>query len=398
MPQQHDDRIPLIKQRYSVIAEFRRDFGSIVRYDSGKDRLFCRCPFHDDHHASFVVDADGFRCFSARCGVTGDIIDYIMLRDKCSKADAIELLARGLNEARPAQRVWRPKGELVTVKLTYIDHLYANLELALPYFEHRAVTRRSGHQHKLGAAPAFYWHYTDRDGEKFRFEAPRYSIPNIRHGFDKGGNPIRVALDVNLRRDDASAIRVLQKTDRTITLHIAEELAFDRGVPVSSIQWEDMLDDCFGPKYWRKGSGTRMFNANAVVEPTQAGGYAPRRAASALLVEGEIDAMSLCEAGYRSIAVKYSSSLDLIGPLAGITQIYVIQDRDEDSINAVGRIVNGGRDNALALHKHLKESGRENVTIIETPVGFRDANEVIVKGEVKSWLMKYGLVPALAAS
>lgn len=390
-----DNRIPRILDSYSVLGEFRKDYGSFIRSDSGRSRLFCRCPFHDDNRPSLIVDDDGFRCMSARCGVGGDIIDYIMVRDHCNKRDAIEMLALGLNETRPEQKVKRVREPLVTVEMAYIQRFYANMETALPFFKGRAVTAKSGHRHKLGAWPEFYWDYHSDKGETIRFTCPRYSIPNIRSGYDKLGNPINVGLDVNFRRDDAAAIEILKRRDRAQMKRIGDEIAVKLKMSPKDVTWADMLDDCFGPKYWRKGSATRMFNANTVITATPDGSYTPARLSSVLLVEGEIDAMSLTEAGYNSVAVKYSNSLDLTKPLSGVAHIYVIKDRDKDHVEADGRISNGGRDNAMRLYTHLKETGRENITIIEAPPGFKDANDVITKGDHKSWLIKYGLVASL---
>ena len=389
-----DDRIPKILETYSVIDEFRKDYGSYIRGGSERRRAYCRCPFHEDRNPSMIIDESGFRCMSARCGVGGDIIDYIMLRDNCTKRDAIELLARGLNEARPAQPVRRVKHELVTVEMAYIQRFYANIDTAMPFFQTRAVTLESGHRHKLGSWTNFHWSYELSTGEVVHFESPRYSIPNIRRGYDRNGNPIAVGLGVNFRRDDAVALKILKTANREQMKRVGQDIANRFKVDLKDIKWEDMLDDCFGPKYWRKGSATRMFNSNVVVTPTTDGGYEPTRLSSVLVVEGEIDAMSLSEAGYNAVAVKYSHGLDLTKPLAGVAHIYIVKDRDKDFIRPDGTVGNGGRDNALLLYNHLKEMGRDNITIIEAPQGSKDANDVILSGGLKPWLMKYGLLPS----
>jgi DNA primase len=55
------------------------------------------CPFHDDHEPSLLVDGndDHFHCFSGACEARhGDVIDFVMRRERLTFAEACERLAR----------------------------------------------------------------------------------------------------------------------------------------------------------------------------------------------------------------------------------------------------------------------------------------------------------------
>ncbi len=68
------------------------------------------CPFHQERTASFMVSADKqiFKCFG--CGMSGDVIEFVMKMDGLSFPEALELLAQkaGLSLAK------RVKGESVS--------------------------------------------------------------------------------------------------------------------------------------------------------------------------------------------------------------------------------------------------------------------------------------------
>lgn len=68
---------------------------------TGKDRFQARCPFHDDHVPSLLVDdRDGhFHCFG--CHAHGDVIDFVMRREGMSFAQACQHLAESTSRTKP---------------------------------------------------------------------------------------------------------------------------------------------------------------------------------------------------------------------------------------------------------------------------------------------------------
>ncbi len=75
---------------------------TVVLRQSGKRHNGC-CPWHDDRFPSLAVYPDGgWRCFG--CGLWGDAIAWLQLRDQCEFRDAVEILASrvGLRLVREA--------------------------------------------------------------------------------------------------------------------------------------------------------------------------------------------------------------------------------------------------------------------------------------------------------
>lgn len=63
--------------------------------------LLCRCPFHDERSASFVVfpDSQRFKCFGCRHG--GDVVDFYRLRYHISTSEALRRLRPWAESAAP---------------------------------------------------------------------------------------------------------------------------------------------------------------------------------------------------------------------------------------------------------------------------------------------------------
>ena len=64
-------------------------------------KYFCCCPFHNEKTASMCVNADGqyYHCFG--CGVSGDVITFVMEMESLSYVEAIKFLAERANMTLP---------------------------------------------------------------------------------------------------------------------------------------------------------------------------------------------------------------------------------------------------------------------------------------------------------
>lgn len=76
---------------------------------TARNRWQCLCPFHEDGapsmSVSFLDFGWVFRCFA--CGVTGDVIGYVMRLENCSFQEALMKLTN--KQATPAIPLWAPK-------------------------------------------------------------------------------------------------------------------------------------------------------------------------------------------------------------------------------------------------------------------------------------------------
>lgn len=86
----HDrqDDIDAVKARVDIVALIRQ---TVKLHRSGRD-MVGRCPFHNESTPSFKVRADRgfFKCFG--CGVSGDVIKFVQLRDGCDFLAALDSL------------------------------------------------------------------------------------------------------------------------------------------------------------------------------------------------------------------------------------------------------------------------------------------------------------------
>jgi len=83
-----DRRINLAKAK-NVPIEDLHSFGKIK---SSRNKIFCKCPFHDEKNSSFVIytETNTFHCFGCMAG--GDSIAFVMKMHNKSFVDAIHYL------------------------------------------------------------------------------------------------------------------------------------------------------------------------------------------------------------------------------------------------------------------------------------------------------------------
>jgi hypothetical protein len=92
-----DDLVGEIK-RVFPLKQFAEDAGIRLRSsDRGRGRWFvARCPFHDDNHPSFWLDAHRGTWGCRACDISGDVINLYARFARCSVRDAIDALASRL--------------------------------------------------------------------------------------------------------------------------------------------------------------------------------------------------------------------------------------------------------------------------------------------------------------
>lgn len=79
----------------------------------------CRCPFHNDQHASMQAykGDKGYFCFA--CGEGGDIFRFVMKMENCSFNEALKKLGGDVDSAEA--KAWRSKKEKRDRELAEID-------------------------------------------------------------------------------------------------------------------------------------------------------------------------------------------------------------------------------------------------------------------------------------
>lgn len=97
-----DDLVGEIK-RVFPLKQFAEDAGIRLRYsDRGRGRWFvARCPFHDDNHPSFWLDAHRGTWGCRACDISGDVINLYARLNRINVRDAINELAAELRRSTP---------------------------------------------------------------------------------------------------------------------------------------------------------------------------------------------------------------------------------------------------------------------------------------------------------
>jgi DNA primase len=94
------DRIPQICKSVSLAEVLSERGHEPARTGGGTAYYHCPLPGHVDQHPSFSVKDGHWQCWS-QCSTGGDVVDLVVKLDGCSKADAIDRLARQAGLGRP---------------------------------------------------------------------------------------------------------------------------------------------------------------------------------------------------------------------------------------------------------------------------------------------------------
>jgi DNA primase len=84
-----------------ILEVLRKRGHEAARLTRATFHFHCPLPGHEDRRPSFQVKDNRWRCFS-QCATGGDVIDLVVALDHCSKAEAIESLARSIGLGREA--------------------------------------------------------------------------------------------------------------------------------------------------------------------------------------------------------------------------------------------------------------------------------------------------------
>jgi DNA primase len=357
------DRIPDIKLRYSVIDEFRRDYPNHVRGNPSRKRMYCQCPWHDDHNPSLIIDETGYRCMSAKCGVHGDIIEYVMLRDNVGKNEAISSLVEGKGGLPPVRGTVHINHQIPSPPMSEVLEYSAHYLKAVPYFEGRGISEKTVKDTYIGYTEAFPWICRLSSGDVHRTMLPRFSIPNLRFG-----SPLSIVL----RRDDAAAEKAVKNGG------LASLIEKDLKRLGHDATMENIISRAAGPKYFRKGP-IQMYNAERVVARESNGSIRSRNISLALVTEGEIDCLTLETLGVRAVSLQYKEGMALEIPFKNASHVYLIRDNDA-----------AGYRNAKLIYDNMVAGGMNRITILHPPAKYKDVNELHGSGSLKPWLRSIG--------
>jgi len=359
-----------IKQKYDLVSFIEKDTNQQGK-KSGKWVMF-HCPFHDDRERSFAVNVNTqrFSCFANCQGSesSGDIIDYVRLRTGKGYVDAAKSI--DCLEPSPVKRYKRPNTKALS--MSNVLRAKARREPIIDYCKSRHVYENVVDSMMVGREMQ----------HKNNISTQYVVIPNI------FGCNIR---SVKLRRDDLYCKQALQMLDQQKICRARKFIATKTKRPEERVADKELIDEIFGPRFkqWR-GSRDAVFNIELLVKQVN-GGYEFAKHDYVIVVEGEFDCMSMLSEGYPTVSIKQSALRPGIEEaFQNVRYVYIIQDNDESKIRSDGTTFNPGEENAKNIFNAL---GRG--TIIVPPHGYKDANDLIVAGEIGDFMSLYGIQPLL---
>ena len=310
MPMIPEDEIERIKRGTDLAAVIRAR--GVELKASGHD-LVGRCPFHDDHDPSLrVTPAKGlWRCMSAACGATGNVIQFVQRFDGVSFRHAYELLKNGaaFTGAPTCAPVKKGTVPRLASPLAADADDQAALRQVLDYYHERLKENPAAlaYLKKRGigaeAVAAFRVGFVDR--------TLGLRLPNNQR---KEGAALRARL---------ARLGILRDTGHE---HLRGRVVF----PVIAESGE------IGTVYGRAIDDGGKHDRHLFLPGPQRGIFNPAalRSAEVILTEGVIDALTFWGAGFRNVTTGYSAKAlpdELLDALvaAKVRRVLIAFDRDE---------------------------------------------------------------------
>ncbi|HEX3572884.1 MAG TPA: DNA primase [Acidobacteriaceae bacterium] len=317
-----DDFAQLVKQQTDIV----RVVGEYVKLrKTGAQNYTGLCPFHKEKTGSFSVNATHgyFYCFG--CHEKGDVFTFVMKLDSLSFPEAVRAVAGKMGIALP-KREWSSPDEAREAGLR--RQLIDIHEAATQYFEQalrtpegarareyltsRGVTAETIKTFRIGYAPADFNHMRDALKQHFADEAMRAS-----------------GLFSAKEQADGSAGPMYARFRKRITFPIANESG-----KVIAFTARALDPDEKTPKYLNSPE-TALYSKGQVLFNLDKAKAAMRSNDFALLVEGQMDCISVYTAGIQNVlAVSGTAFTEQQVRLLGRFTKRVIVNFDPDTAGA----------------------------------------------------------------
>lgn len=275
-------------------ADIVRIVGEYVKLrKAGAQNFVGLCPFHKEKSGSFSVNAAKrfFYCFG--CHATGDVFTFVMRMDNVSFPEAVRAVAvksgiplpqRQFNSAEEAQEAGLRR-QLMDVHEAATQYFQQALQTpeaarAREYLTGRGVGPETIAKFRIGYAPESFNDMRDRMARHFSEEVLRGS-----------------GLFSWKEQEDGSAGPMYAKFRRRITFPIANE----QGKTIAfTARLLDEQDPKAGPKYLNSPE-TMLYTKGHVLFNLDKAKTAIRELEFALLVEGQMDCISVYTAGIHNV-------------------------------------------------------------------------------------------------
>lgn len=318
-----DDFAKLVKQQTDLV----RLIGEYVKLRKAGANWTAPCPFHKEKTGSFHVYPDHYYCYG--CHEHGDCFTFVMKMENLSFPEAVRAVAAKMNIPLPAREFSSPheareaglRKQLLEVHEAATQYFQQNLNSpeaarAREYMSSRAITAETIKTFRLGYAPESFNDMRDRLGKFFPEEVLRAS-----------------GLFSSKERDDGSSGPLYARFRKRITFPICNE----QGRPIAfTARLLDAADEKSGPKYLNSPE-TMLYTKGQVLFNLDKAKAGMKSRDAALLVEGQMDCISLFIAGVNNVVATSGTAFteQQVRMLGRFTKkVWLNFDPDQAGLNA----------------------------------------------------------------
>ena len=352
----------IVKQQ----ADIARIVGDYVKLrPAGAQRYSGLCPFHNENTPSFSVHAtlQFFHCFG--CGVSGDVFTFIQKIENVTFPEAVRAVAQKLGIALPKLSYNSPaeaeEAKLRTVLLEVHERAVSLFQECLrrpegaharEYLAGRGLTQEVIKAFRIGYAPDSGFLLRDRLKGEFDEETLRASgLFSWKEGSLPTANSRQNSRSLDSDRDDKDAETIADKfgsdeskptTDdqRPTTIYskfrnrVVFPITNETGRVIAFTGRRLSSDEKAGPKYLNSPE-TAIYSKSRVLFNLDQAKEAIRKLDYAILVEGQMDCISVFAAGFHNVIASSGTAFtEIQAKLLGRFSKNVVVNFDPDTAGA----------------------------------------------------------------
>jgi DNA primase len=335
------------KETVKLQADIVRIVGDYVKLKkAGAQNYSGLCPFHNEKTPSFSVHATRqfFHCFG--CGVSGDVFSFVQKIENVTFPEAVRAVAQKLGIAPPKMEYSSPAeardAKLRTVLVEIQERAGAFFQECLrrpegararEYLTGRGLNEEMIRTFRIGYAPDSGFLLKDRLKGDFDEETLRESGLFSWKQEDNRSEPSSASgneLEASSQEPKASLASMYSKFRNRVMFPIANK----SGRVIAFTGRTLATDEKAGPKYLNSPE-TAIYSKSKVLFNLDHAKEAMRKLDYAILVEGQMDCISVYAAGFHNVIASSGTAFtDLQARLLGRFSKNVVVNFDPDTAGA----------------------------------------------------------------
>jgi DNA primase len=336
----------IVKQQADIV----RIVGDYVKLKkAGAQNYSGLCPFHNEKTPSFSVHATRqfYHCFG--CGVSGDVFSFVQKIENVTFMEAVRAVAQKLGIALPKLSYSSPAeandAKLRTVLLEIHERAVAFFQECLrrpegararEYLSGRGLSQEVIRAFRIGYAPDSGFLLKDRLKGEFDEEVLRdsglfaWKQPSESRDEKQGSPPDEVKPEASSQKPEVSLQDMYSKFRNRVVFPITNET----GRVIAFTGRTLSTDEKAGPKYLNSPE-TAIYSKSRVLFNLDQAKEAVRKLDYAVLVEGQMDCISVYAAGFHNVIASSGTAFtELQARLLGRFSKNVVVNFDPDTAGA----------------------------------------------------------------